>query len=173
MKKYIFVILAFVFCQKSYAQSAAEDTSLIYLRFPIVPSFKITKVSDSTYFTKEDLKKNKPTVVIIFSPDCEHCQAETQELKANIGLFKKAQIIMASPLEYKYLRKFYDEYEIGKYSQITMGRDPSYFLGTFYKVRSFPAIFVYNKKGDLVKSFSGSTPVALVAEALTLPSPKK
>jgi len=170
LKKLSALIILLVLAQLSWAQ---QDTSLLYLRFPFVPSFKLTKISDSTYFTKNDLKKNKPTIIMIFSPDCEHCQEETKALTANIQLFKKAQIVMSSPLEYSYLRKFYDEYGIAGYPQITMGRDPTYFLGTFYKVRSFPAIFVYDKKGNLITSFIGSVPVQQVAEAMSMPSPYK
>ena len=103
---------------------------------------------------------------MVFSPDCEHCQKETRDLIANIGLFKKVQIVMASPISYPYIKKFYEEYEIALYPNIIMGRDPGYYLGTFYKIRSFPAIFLYNKKGDFVNSFDGSVPVEKIAEAL-------
>lgn len=142
------------------------DSSLLYLRFPIVPTFKLINIADSSFFTKASLKKNKSTVIIIFSPTCENCVDETKELKEKMGLFKKAQIVMVSPLEYSYLRQFYDDNKIGDYPTITMGRDPGYFLGTFFKVRSLPSIFVYNKKGNFVKAFIGSTPVEEIAAAL-------
>ena len=145
---------------------AQTDTTLLYLRFPTVPPFTITKVADSSKFSKADLSRKKATIIIIFSPDCEHCQHETRELTANIKLFKKAQIIMASPLEHAYLKKFYDEYNIASFPNIIMGRDPGYFFGTFYRVRSFPAIFVYDKKGNFVKEFDGSIPVEKIAEIL-------
>jgi thioredoxin-related protein len=163
LKRYL---LAFIIALSASAAFAQTDTSLLYLRFPIVPTFKLTNIADSTYFTKADLNKKKATIIIIFSPTCENCVEETKELKEKIGLFKKAQIVMVSPLEYSYLRQFYDDNKISDYPTITMGRDPSYFLGTFYKVRSLPSIFVYNKKGDLVKSFIGSTPVEAIAAAL-------
>jgi thioredoxin-related protein len=145
---------------------AQADSTLIYLRFPTVPPFSITKVPDSTRFTKDDLSKKKATVIIIFSPDCEHCQHKTQELTDNIKLFKKAQIVMASPLEQSYLKKFYEEYKIADCPNIIIGRDAGYFLGTFYNVRSFPAIFVYDKKGKFVKAFDGTVPVDKIAEIL-------
>ncbi len=163
MKKYIPLLLIVVLSKTALAQT---DTSLLYLRFPVVPAFKLTNIADSSYFTKTDLKKKKSTIIIIFSPTCEHCVEETKELKEKINLFKKAQIIMVSPLEYNYLRQFYDSNKIADYPTITMGRDPGYFLGTFYKVRSLPSIFVYNKKGNLVKSFIGSTAVEEIAAAL-------
>ena len=73
---------------------------------------------------------------------------------------------MASPQEYGLIKAFYDEYKIADHPNITMGRDPAYFLGTFYKVRSFPSIFLYNKKGDFVDKFDGNVPVEKIAEAL-------
>jgi len=163
MRKIIFIILCTCFCKTGFTQN---DSTMIYLRFPSIPPFSITKVSDSTKFTKEDLSKRKATIIIIFSPDCEHCQHETKELTAHIELFKKVQIIMASPLEHIHLKKFYDEYKIADYPNIIMGRDPAYFLGTFYSLHSFPGIFVYNKKGKFIKSFNGTVPIEQVAEAL-------
>ncbi len=144
---------------------AQQDTSLLYLSFPTIPSFKLIKVPDSTYFTKEDLKKKTPTIVMVFSPDCEHCQEMTKQITANIKLFKKAQIVMATPVGFSYVKKFYEEYKISNYSAITMGRDPTYFLGTFYKVRSFPAIFIYNKKGQLVNWFTGEVELKKIVDS--------
>jgi thioredoxin-related protein len=44
--------------------------------------------------------------------------------------------------------------------------DPGYFLGTFYHVRSFPALYLYDKKGNFIKAFDGSVPVEEIAAAL-------
>lgn len=160
-------IICLVLCGCLFVSAKAQaDSTLIYLRFPTVPPFSIIKVPDSTRFTKDNLQKKKATVIIIFSPDCDHCQHATKELTANIGLFKKTQIVMASPLEFAYIKKFYEEYKIAEHPNIIMGRDPSYFFGTFFRVRSFPAIFVYDKKGNFIQSFDGSVPVEKIAEVL-------
>jgi thioredoxin-related protein len=163
VRKLLFSLLVIACCQTVCAQ---VDTSLIYLRFPTVPPFRIINVADSSVFTKADLVKKKATIIMIFSPDCEHCQHETRELLAHIDLFKKAQIIMASALDYPLIKKFYGDYQIADHPNITMGRDPGYFLGTFFKVRSFPSIFLYDKKGNFVQSFDGSVPVEKIASFL-------
>jgi len=163
MRKWLFIILLAGFAADSRAQT---DSGAVYLRFPAIPPFSITKVSDSTRFTKADLAKKKATLLFIFSPDCEHCQQETRALIANIDLFKKVQIVMASPLEHHYLKKFYEEYKIAEHPNIIMGRDPAYFLGSFYNIHSFPALFLYDKKGNLIKAFDGSIPVKQIADAL-------
>jgi thioredoxin-related protein len=165
LKHYFFIFLLSVISVNTFSQ-AQTDTSLLYLRFPIVPSFRLINIADSSILTKQSLKKKKAVIIMMFSPDCEHCQAETKELTEKISLFKKAQIVMVSPLDFNYMRNFYNKYKIGDYPTITMGRDPSYFLGTFFKVRSFPSVFVYDKKGNFVNSFVGQHPVEEIAAAL-------
>lgn len=70
---------------------------------------------------------------------------------------------MASPLDFGQIKQFYDDYKIADCPNIIMGRDPSYFLGSFYNIRSFPAMFLYDKKGKFVKAFDGSVPVTQIA----------
>ena len=163
MKRLFLLSLLTTMGQLIFAQA---DTSLLYLRFPNIPPFSITRVPDSTKFVKDDLKKKTATIIMVFSPDCDHCQHETKQLTANIALFKKAQIVMASPLDYAAIKKFYIDYNLADYPNIIIGRDPSYFLGTFYHIRSFPAIFVYDKKGNFVQAFDGSIPVEQIAAVL-------
>lgn len=163
MRRLIIAIGCFCMIQTGFAQA---DTTLLYLRFPTIPPFSIINAADSTVFTKSDLAKKKATLIFIFSPDCDHCQIETKALTANIKLFKKAQIIMASNQPYSLLKEFYKEYKIADHSNIIMGRDPSYFFGSFYKIRTFPSIFLYDKKGNFVKAFDGSVPVTTIASYL-------
>ena len=142
------------------------DTTPIYLRFPTIPQFTISKVPDSSSFTREDLKRKKETVFIIFSPDCEFCQHETKALIANIDKFSKVQIVMATVLPYDQMMQFYKDYKIADYPIITMGRDVNYFFHTFFNIKYLPAIFVYDKKGRFKKAFEGSVKIDKILEEL-------
>jgi thiol-disulfide isomerase/thioredoxin len=141
------------------------DTLPVFKRFPYVPQFTIYKAPDSTAFTREDLKR-RPAIFIIFSPDCEHCQHETKELISNIDKFKKIQIIMVTYLPYEEMIKFYKDYKIANYPEITMGRDTKFFFPIFYKVQNLPTIIVYDKDGKLKDSFEGTVSIDKVAAAL-------
>ncbi len=123
------------------------------------------KAPDSTAFTKDDLKK-KETIFMIFSPDCEHCQHETEALLKDIDKLKNAQIIMITYLPYNEMITFYKNYKIADYPQITMARDTKFFFPVFFKVRNLPSIFVYDKKGNFKKNFEGSVKIDSIAEAL-------
>jgi thioredoxin-related protein len=146
-----------------FAQAEAQP---LYLQFPDVPPFSLTKVPDSTKFTKDDLAKKKATLIILFSPDCDHCQHETRELQKHIGLFKNVQIVMAAQLDYSLIKKFYEEFDMASYPNITVGREGTFFLSTFFNNRTFPTLFLYNKKGKFVERFEGSVPMQTIAEKL-------
>src|SRR5216110_211077 len=80
-----------------------------YLQYPTVPPFKLLE-ADSTLFTKDDLSKNKPVLIILFDPSCDHCKHETEEIISKIDSFKNIQIVMITNAEFAELKKFYRNY---------------------------------------------------------------
>lgn len=163
MKKVILYILLLVLINTVVAQSG---NSLLYPRSSTLPPFTITKVPDSTRFAMANLQKNKAVMIVVFSPDCEHCQHEIKKIKANIKLFKNVQIVMISNLGYQYIKVFYKEFEIAKYPSITMGMDYRYLLGSFFNMEGLPSVFLYDKNGKFVKAFDRNAPVQTIAAAL-------
>lgn len=158
-------LLLFLILSLAFVCFSQVDTLPVYKRFPYIPQFTIYKAPDSSLFTRENLKR-KPSVFIIFSPDCEHCQRETDSLLSHINKFKKAQIIMVTHLPYEEMIQFYKKYKIANYSMITMGRDVKFFFPIFFRVSSFPSIFVYDKEGKLKESFEGTVNIGKIASAL-------
>lgn len=166
MKKILLLFIAMLPLVAVFAQS--DSTKPIYLQFPEVPKFTINKASDSTAFTRDDLKKHKPVVFMIFSPECEHCQHETEKIIANIDKFKTKdiQLVMVTYLPYNEMTDFYKKYKIADYPQITMGRDGKFFFPVFFKVRNLPSFYVYDKKGKFLKKFEGSVNTDLITSLL-------
>jgi hypothetical protein len=73
---------------------------------------------------------------------------------------------MVSSLTYEAVKKFYETYKIVDYPDIKMGVDKNYFLGSFYKLTSFPTIFLYNKKGKYKATFTSSNTIEDIIAAL-------
>jgi thioredoxin-related protein len=165
LKKLIVVIIV-VLCSINIFAQTVTDTIPAYKRLPNVPPFSLTLVSDSSTFTKENLQKKKQTLIVLFSPDCGHCEHTTKEILAKYDAFKKIQIIMVSSLTYEAVKKFYETYKIADYPNIKMGVDKNYFLGSFYKLTSFPTIFLYNKKGKYKATFTSSNTIEDIIAAL-------
>ncbi|MFX6759586.1 hypothetical protein ABTH30_22080, partial [Acinetobacter baumannii] len=60
-----------------------KDTSAPYLRNQNIPPIKIITAingTDTTWFTNDNLPKDKTIAIIYFSPECSHCQYEAKEL---------------------------------------------------------------------------------------------
>jgi thioredoxin-related protein len=137
---------------------AQNDTTAapLYKRFPTVPPFKLLEVDSVSVFSKADLKKNKPVLLILFSPTCDHCQHETEELIKHIGNFKKVQIVMATMMPFASMKDFYAKYELAKFKNIKVGQDFQYMLPSFYMVHNLPYLAMYDKKGQLLTTFEGN-----------------
>ncbi len=146
MKKSCLLLLMLI---SVFAASAQEDSTAVYKRFPKIPPFKIIALPDSTIFTDVKLQENKAVMFFLFSPDCDHCKRAFTDMMNNFNLFDKVQIVMTSPIRYDILKKFYEEHQIANYPNIIMGRDPGAYLNTFFENKSFPGIFIYDKKGKL------------------------
>jgi thioredoxin-related protein len=121
-----------------------------------IPPFKILK-SDSTYFTTANLKKNKPVMIIYFSPDCSHCQHLVYEMKPKMKQFGDTQIVMVTFTEFtmlKMIKNFIRDFGLAKYPNITVGTEGhTYVVQQYYQVKTTPYIAIYDHKGKLVQAF--------------------
>ena len=150
----------------SFAQENAVDETPVYLRFPTIPQFTVSKAPDSTSFTRDNLKKKVNTIFFLFSPECGHCQFETGEITKNIKKFKNAQIVMITYFPWEQMMPFYKQFKIANYPQITMARDNNYFFPTFFKLRNFPSTFIYDNKGNFKKAFDGAVKIEDILQEL-------
>ena len=164
MKKLIF----FFFSTFSiFSCLAQKDPSAAMLdNIQTIPTFKIYTAPDSTAFTDVQLKKNKPFVLMFFSPDCDHCQKETKELLAYKKELKDLQIVMASPASFNLIKSFYQDYNIASMPNIILGQDLNYALGLKYKLKTYPSVFVYDASGKLAKAFVGNVGVPSILDAV-------
>jgi thioredoxin-related protein len=142
----------YIFSGNGFAQ---YDTTVLYKRFPFIPPISLLK-SDSTLITKESLKKNRPVMIMYFSPDCHHCQHQIEELIKRMDDFKKIQIVLATYQPMEQLLDFENRYMLKQYSNIQSGRDSKFFIVPFYKIRNLPYLALYDKKGNLITIYEGN-----------------
>ena len=167
MKRFLIVLTCLFVSYAGFSQTNAKpDNTPEYIKTPTIPDFTVYTAPDSTVFTNLDIKKNKPTLLMIFSPECGHCQNTTRELEKYIDHFKNAQILMVTWLPYTEMMAFYHNYKIAEYPQITMAWDKKDFFLPYYHVQMYPDLVVYNKHGKYVNSFSGEIKMEDVAKAL-------
>lgn len=139
-----------------FSQSPPEAP---YKQFPTVPPFNILLTDSLTQYGKEDLPKRKAALIMLFSPECDHCRHQTDSILANMKRFKNIQIVMASVLPFDYIRRFYVEYKLDQYPNIVVGRDSRFLLPGFFQSHSLPVLGLYDKKKNLIEVVEGTMPV--------------
>lgn len=160
MKKAVFTFITVFMALGAIAQI---DTSQKYFKSPFIPAFNIRKVPDSSSFTNNMLQKNKPTIIVFFDPDCDHCQEATKKFTSKIDRFKDVQILMVTIMQFDRTKKFYKDYNLANFPNIILTRDAVFDLPKFYQVHSIPDVYVYDKNGKLMKHYRKDIPVDEIA----------
>lgn len=137
-------------------QATPPPADAPYQKSPTVPSFQLRAADSVSYVTKDDLKKNHPTLIMYFSPDCEHCKHQTENILADFSKFKDIEIVMATYQPFDEMKDFIVHYKLTEHSNIKIGRDEKFFLAPFFRIRNLPYLALYDKKGDLITTFEGT-----------------
>lgn len=153
MKK-IFIIL--ISLSVSTAVIAQSDTiQPPYKKSPNLPAIHLLLPDSTSYFTNANLEKKKPVMLMLFNPQCSHCQHETEELIKNIDKFKHIQIIMATSMVFDSMMTFREKYKLADYKNIVVAQDIHYSLISFFMIHSLPFLAFYDKKKELISVFEG------------------
>lgn len=167
MKKLPFLFFFGLSAVAGFSQtSVKKNTVPTYISDPTIPEFTVYKAPDSTLFTNENLHKKRATLIMVFSPECGHCQQVTILLLNDISHFKNTQILMVTWLPYNEMIAFYNNYKIADYPQITMAWDKKDFFLPYYHVQSFPDLIAYDTKGKLIKAFDGDIQLERIWKAI-------
>ncbi len=161
--KFICSILLTIITSGAFSQ--VDTITPLYRRFPTLPPVQLILSDSITKYTKEDIPKKTQVLLLFFSPDCEHCQHETEQLVANKESFKDIQIIMVSTYPFYRINEFAEKYRLSSFEHIVIAKDPAYFMLTFYSIHNFPYLALYSKKGKLIDTFQGSQPIEKIIEA--------
>jgi hypothetical protein len=142
------------------------EDSLPYRKYPTLPAFKILEMDSSTVFNTYDIPEGKPTVLMLFSPDCDHCKHLTEKLTSGMDSLKDVQIYMMTPVSsITELRDFYVKYHLADYKNIKIvGRDTDFFFFSFYGARFVPYLALYDKHKKLIKTLDTNISVKEIYE---------
>lgn len=166
MKKRILSILFTLLLVTGFAQDKTEDKAP-YLKDASIPAFTLL-LPDSSWFTREQIpEKYAHTLIIYFSPDCGHCQHEAKEIVRAMDSLRNTFFVFAAYKPLEDISGFASYYGLDKFENVRIGRDPKYYIPSFYRVKFTPFIAAYNKKGLIEKVWDPETaPVPEVTELI-------
>jgi thiol-disulfide isomerase/thioredoxin len=151
MKHWLLILIAAISLNNGFSQTENPP----YKQNKNLPSFKIQTVNKGM-FTSDKLKKNSPVIIMFFSPGCDHCIHQFEDMRKRMNDLKNYQIVMATWQPIEELAEFNKKYRISQYTNITTGRDVDYFFPPFFEIGNFPYLAFYNKSGKLISTHEGN-----------------
>lgn len=123
------------------------------------PLFQM-KQTNGKIFTSKDISPQKPSIIIYFAPDCEHCQTLMNAFFKKVNDFKKAQIVMVTFKPLNEVIDFEKRYKTDKYPNIKVGIEiPVFFFKNYYKLDQTPFTALYDQHKKLIISYKNQTSI--------------
>jgi hypothetical protein len=132
------------------ATAPSVDPNAPYMKDKHIPAFSITSIDGKEITNKQLPTKYKYTCIIIFSPDCSHCEHEASEISKNADKFKDVLFVWDSYREMDLIKKFATKYNLAGQPNVVIGRDPAFSIPTFFRPKMTPFVALYNN-GNLVR----------------------
>lgn len=164
MKRLAFVLVCLFISSTLLAQT---DSLPPYKQHPTIPAFEILMLDSASTFNTYDIPKGKPTILMYFSPDCDHCEQMTEDMLKNMEDLSKVQIYMITPMSLSVLQKFYLKMGLRRYKNITVGKDHKFFFTPFYRAQFVPYIAIYDKHKKLLATWDGDAKIKDILTVLS------
>ena len=163
MKDWMLILLLLFISVSSVAQ--VDSTTLPYKKFPTLPPIQILLGDSTTKFTKENLPAKKPVLIMLFSPECSHCQQEAEELTARKDELKNIQVVMITFHPLWEMNEFVKKYKLNELKNVVVGKDIYLVLPSFYGIHNLPFHALYDKKGNLLEVFEGAVEISKMLQS--------
>jgi peroxiredoxin len=157
--------VSIIFCcsapsSKTPVESPAESP-VVQTRNDL-PKMIITLLNESKINVHE-LKGN--IILILFQPDCDHCQREAKEIRENMDAFKNHTLYFVSADQLVAVKKFGEDYDL-------MGHTNVHFALTTVDdvIKNFggipaPSVYIYADQ-KLVQKFNGEVTIGRILQAI-------
>ena len=145
------LIILSLFASTTLLAQGNIDPNAPFLKDKNIPKFTLNLTTGKS-FNSTQIPKSKYTCIIIFSPDCSHCQDEATELTKNADKFKSVFFIWNSYKEMADIKAFATKYGLDKQSNVIVGRDPEFSIPVFFRPRMTPFVALY-ANGQLLKVY--------------------
>lgn len=161
--KQIIAILFTLIPAIAFLQPSTDATAPYYQNIGY-PNIKLRLTDSTTIYTKENLPANKTVVIIFFSPECEHCQAEATALSQKKDSLQNIFMVWNANMvdDFSHVKEFYHKYGLDTFSNIVLGKEVDYYLPLHYRIEITPYAAVY-KNGKLFAEFRHLTINDLIA----------
>jgi thioredoxin-related protein len=162
----LFVVVVFVSCETK-ENKPVEKAEAAEVAKPEIKNERPLMTFTLTDGNKVDAQEiNEKMVLVLFQPDCDHCQAEAKQIKARLDAFKDYQLYFISSQPIEVINQFAKDYQLSGKNNVHFGWTSVESVLNNFGAISAPSIYIYTQEGKLVESFDGQVDVEMVIRYL-------
>lgn len=147
--------------------SKIKHKNQVALNIKVIPNFSYMNVMGAT-FGKANLKPNTKTIFLYFNTECEFCQEEAKQIKANLEKFKTIQLIFISIEKVATIKNFATNNKLNNYDNIHFLSDKQVDFSKSFDVVSLPTLILYDEKQQLIEKIKGEMKVETLLKKLQI-----
>jgi hypothetical protein len=158
----IFIVVLSVSCARKEREQKESAVSTVAVANDL-PAFQIKlldgKIIDGKHFAT-------PAALVLFQPDCDHCQREATQIQTNLPAFKHYTLYFVSSAPEPGIQKFSEEYKLAGKENVLFGwTTTENIINTFGPIDA-PSVYLYSREGKLVQSFNGEVDISVILKYL-------
>jgi peroxiredoxin len=151
----ILSIAVIVCCSNSSLQKESEVQQIK----SDLPNLSI-QLNDGSKVSVKDLPGK--VALILFFPDCDHCQREAAQIQKNINGFKDYTLYFISSASFEEINHFATTYQLHNYKNVVFARTESQNVIDVLGPIETPTLYLFDKNGKLIETFSGEVAIEVV-----------
>lgn len=107
----------------------------------------------------------KRVVLVLFQPDCDHCQREAKQIAENLDAFSDYELYFASTSPPADAEQFAHDYQLAGHDNVIFGvTTVDEILENFGPIQA-PSLYIYSK-GKLVQGLNGEVDISVIEKYL-------
>ena len=165
MKKQL-IISVFIFISSLLAYFGFQIYQKIEAKKAFTEQVKhLPKPSVFQWIGKSPTTNNTSTIILFFSPDCEHCQYEAKSIVEQKVAFTNINLWWVSVADSVAIKAFSKTYGLENLPNTYLAHLSAEEVAPTFGSVSVPHIFIYDKNRLLQKEFKGETKVEALLKA--------
>ncbi|HEX6227568.1 MAG TPA: redoxin domain-containing protein [Chryseolinea sp.] len=149
------------FCCSTPTQKTTVESPVVQTRNDL-PNMTVTSL-DETHINLRTLKDK--TILILFQPDCDHCQREAKEIRENLDAFKNYSLYFISADQFDPVKKFGEDYDLITQPNVHFALTTVDNVLKNFGAIPAPSVYIYADQ-KLVKKFNGEVSIGRILQAI-------
>ena len=162
---FVLITLLLLACGKKrkHMDTISEPKAMPLTTVNELPDMRIRLADGNTVDIKEIKSK---VILVLFQPDCDHCQNEAQQIEAHLDDFQQYDLYFISSASITEVKTFAENYNLSGRPKVWFGTTTlESILNNFGGIPA-PSLYIYHEGGKLIQELNGEIDISVILKYL-------